>query len=147
MKSSECTNKISLMKNFHEISGLMLGLMLLMLSACAHYAINPRLESIDSALQEKQLGLIGSQQSSEELLLILAFSGGGTRAAALSFGVLEALDRVKMPYAGKEAKIVTTGSEKHTLLDEVDIISSVSGGSFTAAYYGLYGDRIFQYYR
>jgi NTE family protein len=30
------------------------------------------------------------------------------------------------------------------LLDEVDAITSVSGGSFTSAYYGLYGDRIFE---
>jgi NTE family protein len=29
------------------------------------------------------------------------------------------------------------------LLDEVDAISSVSGGRFTSAYYGLHGDGIF----
>jgi NTE family protein len=32
------------------------------------------------------------------------------------------------------------------LLDEVDSISAVSGGSFTAAYYGLYRDRLFADY-
>lgn len=30
------------------------------------------------------------------------------------------------------------------LVDELNIINALSGGSFTAAYYGLYGDRIFQ---
>jgi NTE family protein len=38
--------------------------------------------------------------------------------------------------------IVVGGREKR-LLDEVDDITSVSGGSFTSAYYGLFGDRIF----
>ena len=32
------------------------------------------------------------------------------------------------------------------LLDQVTHISSVSGGSFTSAYYGLYGDKIFSDY-
>jgi NTE family protein len=32
------------------------------------------------------------------------------------------------------------------MLDEVDVITSVSGGSFTSAYYGLFGDRIFEDY-
>jgi predicted acylesterase/phospholipase RssA len=71
-----------------------------------------------------------------DLLVILAFSGGGTRAAALSYGVLEELrdTRIRRPRDGSTAR----------LLDEVDLISSVSGGSFTSAYYGLYGDRIFE---
>jgi NTE family protein len=67
------------------------------------------------------------------LFVILAFSGGGTRAAALSYGVLAQLQQVKFMSMNGE----------RTLLDEVDVISSVSGGSFTSAYYGLYGDRIF----
>lgn len=68
--------------------------------------------------------------------IILAFSGGGTRAAALSYGVLQEL---------RDTRIDTTVAPVR-LLDEVDLISAVSGGSFTAAYYGLYGDAIFENY-
>jgi NTE family protein len=64
-----------------------------------------------------------------DVMLILAFSGGGTRASALAYGVLQELRDTPVP-GGR-------------LLDEVDMITSVSGGSFTSAYYGLYGDRIF----
>ena len=71
---------------------------------------------------------------SDELTLILTFSGGGTRAAALSYGVLQEL---------RDTPVLIKNSKKR-LLDEVDLISSVSGGSFTSAYYGLFGDRIFQ---
>lgn len=67
-------------------------------------------------------------------MLVLTFSGGGTRAAAFSYGVLEELARTE----------ITEGGHRHRLLDEVDLISSVSGGSFTAAYYGLFGDKIFE---
>lgn len=73
---------------------------------------------------------------SDELTLILTFSGGGTRAAALSYGVLEELRDTS----------VTINNKQRRLLDEVDLISSVSGGSFTSAYYGLFGDRIFKDY-
>lgn len=67
------------------------------------------------------------------VLFVLAFSGGGTRASALSYGVLEEL---------KETWYEADGSRQR-LLDEVDRVSGVSGGSFTAAYYGLYGDHTF----
>lgn len=68
--------------------------------------------------------------------VLLAFSGGGHRAAALSYGVLSALREV--PVKGQ--------SNKTRLLDHVDTISAVSGGTFTAAYYGLVGDQIFEDY-
>lgn len=80
--------------------------------------------SIESVLKNKPQG---------KLTLLLAFSGGGTRAAALSYGVLEELNATRL-------KI---DNQTINLLDEVDIISSVSGGSFTAAYYGLHGKKTF----
>jgi len=69
--------------------------------------------------------------NSDELFVVLAFSGGGTRAAALAYGVLAQL------------KAITLNATGRTLLDEVDVISSVSGGSFTSAYYALHGAEIF----
>ena len=65
---------------------------------------------------------------------MLTFSGGGTRAAAFSYGVLEGLRDTEVGPAGNRQR----------LLDKIDVISAVSGGSFTAAYYGLFGERIFQ---
>lgn len=58
-------------------------------------------------------------------LVALSFSGGGLRAAAFSFGVLKALDANSKP--------------GDNMLDDVTLISSVSGGSLTAAYFGLHG--------
>ncbi len=73
----------------------------------------------------------------EETLVILAFSGGGTRAAAFSYGVLEFLRRTE---------VIRASGEKVSLLDAVGVITGVSGGSFTALAYGLYGDRLFDDY-
>ena len=70
----------------------------------------------------------------KKLRVVLAFSGGGTRAAALSYGVLKEI---------RDTKVVLDGVERR-LLDQVSTISSVSGGSFTAAYYGLNGEQIFE---
>ena len=52
----------------------------------------------------------------------LAFSGGGTRAAAVSYGVMQELRDTLIEAKGEQVR----------LLDEVDTISSVSGGSFTS---------------
>jgi NTE family protein len=74
------------------------------------------------------------ENNSDSLLVILTFSGGGTRAAAFCYGVLEKL---------RDTPIVWEGQPRR-LLDEVDVISSVSGGSLPAAYFGLFGDQIFE---
>lgn len=72
--------------------------------------------------------------NSDDVFIVLSFSGGGTRAAAFSYGAMQELSSTQ----------IGRGPSKRRLLDEVDLISSVSGGSFTAAYYALYGDRLFQ---
>lgn len=77
----------------------------------------------------------GVQANSDKLFVVLTFSGGGKRAAAFSYGVLEAL---------RDIKVTTPDGEQHVLLDEVDIISAVSGGAFTAAYYALNGRDTFE---
>ena len=98
-----------------------------------HYGVNQPLKQVD--LQSGyRANSTGSPGHSENLLLYLTFSGGGTRAAALSYGVLEEL---------RKTEVIIDGN-KRRLLDEVDAISAVSGGSFTAGYYGLFGDRIFE---
>jgi NTE family protein len=105
----------------------------LLVSGCAHHrSLNAPLGRLDSN-RGYRFQSVGPHASSDDLLLMLAFSGGGTRAACLSYGVLEELARTP----------VGAAPAQHRLLDDVGIISSVSGGSFTAAYYGLYGDRIF----
>jgi NTE family protein len=105
----------------------------LVVIGCAHYPINEPLKQVDpqSGYRPQYTGTPGN---SENLLLFLTFSGGGTRAAALSYGVLEELRKTEVVIDGR----------KRRLLDEIDGISSVSGGSFTAGYYGLFGDRIFE---
>ena len=61
----------------------------------------------------------------DDTVVALSFSGGGTRAAAFSYGVLTGLDETRTP------NISTS------LLDRVDFVTGVSGGSVLAAYYGL----------
>jgi len=107
----------------------------LLFIGCAHYPVNARLTQYnpDAGYRYKTLA---KGKDTDGLFVILAFSGGGHRAAALSYGVLEELARTDIVWEGRHKR----------LLDEVDIISAVSGGSFTAAYYGLFGDEIFRDY-
>lgn len=111
-------------------------LLLVALAGCATRPVNP---PITHASDTKGYRFENRQPrgAGDENLVILAFSGGGMRAAAFSYGVLEFL-----------AKTQVKGPHGNTirLIDEIDIITGVSGGSFTALAYGLYGDKLFQEY-
>jgi len=111
--------------------------LLLLASGCASYGVVQNAPEAKVARAEGySIARWAETHKGGDINLILAFSGGGTRAAALSYGVLKAL---------RDTPIELEGQRKR-LLDEVDWITSVSGGSFTAAYYGLHGERIFEDY-
>jgi predicted acylesterase/phospholipase RssA len=100
---------------------------------CAHYPVNAKLDRYQPAAGYR-LPAYPPDDPADQLFICLSFSGGGTRAAALAYGVMAELKRTEITWNGAKIK----------LLDEVDCISSVSGGSFTSAYYGLFGERLFQ---
>ena len=104
-------------------------------AGCAHRQYNAPLAHYQPG-DGYRFNRLSSPGNSDDLLVLLAFSGGGTRAAALSYGVLEKLAATEIHWGGR----------RHRLLDEVDVISAVSGGSFTAAYYALNGDLTFTNY-
>lgn len=114
---------------------LLLALLVVSVQACAHYPVNTRADTF--AVEDGyRFDALSHDATGDSLFICLAFSGGGTRAAALAYGVMQQLDETGLP-----------GSRDRTLLDEVDCISSVSGGSFTAAYYGLFRKRLFSDFR
>jgi NTE family protein len=111
--------------------------LLLLLSGCANYGTPKNIEIPDPREADRySLHDWVAAHSDSDIRFILTLSGGGTRAAALSYGVMQELRDTNITYEGRQSR----------LLDEVDYISSVSGGSFTSAYYGLHGDGIFENY-
>ena len=108
----------------------LLALLVALALGCAHWRPNPPLPRHDPQAGYR-LSRLPAQapQNTDSLFVILAFSGGGTRAAALAQGLLDQLARTTITWKG----------ETKTLLSEVDVISSVSGGTFTALYYALHG--------
>ncbi|MFT7774292.1 patatin-like phospholipase family protein [Roseateles sp.] len=94
----------------------------LLLTACAGAPMNPP-RNKPAAQQVPQHD---PKAMGKDTLVALSFSGGGLRASAFAYGVLE----------GLREQASTPG---HNLLDDVSFITSVSGGSLTSAYFGLHG--------
>ncbi len=87
-----------------------------LISGCASYTANAPIQKTDRTSGYRIRG-IEDKKNSNTLWVGLAFSGGGTRSAAFSYGLLEQLRKTEISWEGKRRR----------LLDEVDSISSVSG--------------------
>jgi len=106
-------------------------MVLAMSSACSTYR-----PWINSALPAgNQQKLLPSENAVpppvRPVLVAVALSGGGARAAAFGLGVLRELKATRFTLDGQPT----------TLLDHVALISGVSGGSILAAYYAAFGDE------
>ncbi len=119
------------------LQGLLIGIIACTLVGCSATApINPAISQVQPKQGYRIPELIKRDSGPDNhpnAMVLLAFSGGGTRAAALAYGALEELRRTS----------VTVRGHTHRMLDEVDLIAGVSGGSFTALGYALYGERLF----
>ena len=76
---------------------------------------------------------LAGSSAAPDLLVMVAFSGGGKRSASFGYGALKGLRDV----------MLQTAAGPRPLLEQIDVISGVSGGSFPAAYYGLYREKTF----
>src|SRR5271165_4380988 len=92
----------------------LLVLILALLGGCATRPINPPIAEVDLSQGYRYVTREQHRRDdSPQDLVILAFSGGGTRAAAFSYGVLEAL---------RDMEVIGPKGRKLRLLDEVDVV-------------------------
>ena len=108
----------------------LLLLLAMLLTACGHIEYQP-LATIDHVDHSRgyRLQHVFHDQQDDDLFLVLLFSGGGSRAAAFGYGVLEVLAATPITGHGKTA----------SLLEKTDLVHGVSGGSILATYLGLHG--------
>ena len=107
----------------------------LLLVGCATRPSNPPLARYDHSYGYR-VSNWQAERGDSKFGLVVAMSGGGTRAAAFAYGILEELRRTPVP----------TPQGAGRLIDNVNLVTGVSGGSFTALAYALYGDRLFEEY-
>lgn len=126
---------------WHRLRALALCAFALMLGACstARPWINQPLAPAAAIAPATPAPLIvpasdpQSVATGSSVIAAVTLSGGGARAAAFGLGVLEELKATRFELDGRET----------TLLDEVGLVSGVSGGSILAGYYAAFGDEVF----
>jgi NTE family protein len=125
-QSSDCRMTNNIVK---QVARYLVSSLLTLTASCSHYVNTPLCEPSNTCGYDPKIGyrFHPEWKMYRETLFIVTLSGGGTRAAALAYGALRALSELPS----------SEGSQN--LLEDVDIVSSVSGGSVTAAWYALHG--------
>lgn len=103
-----------------------------LLTACHSILYQPA-KTLSQIDPEKGYRLEKTMQQAleKENLVIVTFSGGGSRAASLGYGVLEQFQQMA----------VRPTEKGDTLLQNIDVVYGVSGGSVLAAYLALEGQE------
>jgi NTE family protein len=109
------------------IASALLVLLAIVVTACETVPDYPNRPLAEGSANAPPADLIGVDPGAP--LILIAFSGGGSRAAALGLGVLDQLAAQSYPATGGPI----------SLIDRVKVVSSVSGGSVVAAWFGLVG--------
>lgn len=111
---------------------ILVAILAAFVSGCANQLIN---EPINQPITQHVAGSEVEEPELEtdigDIVIALSFSGGGTRAAAFAHGVM--LELANTP--------ITVNGLNSTMLNQVQFVSGVSGGSVTAAYFGLKGQQ------
>ncbi|MCE9522953.1 MAG: patatin-like phospholipase family protein [Alphaproteobacteria bacterium] len=106
------------------------------LAACASLSAEPN-RPLETAVNGPAYRITTiPDATSPELFVALAFSGGGKRSAAFGYGALTALREITVDFG--------TGPRK--LTQEIDVVTGVSGGSFTASSFALKREALFDTY-
>jgi NTE family protein len=106
--------------------------LLLLLGACS--SVRPwQNQPLNATAARKPAMPMATTADERSMLMFVSLSGGGARAAAFGYGVLDALRQTRVQWQGRAI----------SLLDELDVISGVSGGSITATYYAAFGAQTF----
>ena len=112
------------------------GLAVCALAACASLSAVPN-RPLETAIHGPAYRITTiPDATSKELFVALAFSGGGKRSSAFGYGVLTGLREITADF----------GTGARPLTHEIDVVTGVSGGSFTASAFALKRDALFETY-
>jgi predicted acylesterase/phospholipase RssA len=109
--------------------------LMFLLAGCAAWN-KPLNAPLTSAANKPLVDISGATIGDGEIYVGLAFSGGGMRASAFAYGMIQELQAAGV-----------TPQNPNGLLGHVRLVSGVSGGSVTAAQLGLWGPAGMKGYR